>query len=575
MGILSKSQGAISVDIIMITLENAAIMSFSSTVASPKDPYIARLQHLADSTRPLSITSLFEKDDRRFDTFSRQGAGVYLDFSKQKLTQAVLDALLDWAQAKSLPAKIAGFFAGDMVNTTERRAALHTVLRASPEQQRQRLGEELAGEVQRTFKRMAAFVDAVHAGEHRGYDGQCITHVIALGIGGSFLAPKLCHQALQPYWREGIEVQFVANADGAAIARKLTKLDPATTLVVVVSKTFTTQETLLNATACRQWLLDGGCPETKLDHHLIAVSSNTDKARAFGVADENVLPMWDWVGGRFSVWSAAGLPLALAVGMEHFYALLSGAGEMDKHVQTAPLAANLPVLHALIGIWNRSFLDHSALAIMPYDHSLRGLPGYIQQLDMESTGKGVDLQGKIVSLPTSPNVFGQEGTNGQHAFMQMIHQGREVIPGEFILPLRSHYAVANHHQVLTAHCFAQSQAMMAGKSLAQATDELMSQGLSVADAEQLAPHKVMPGDRPSSTLLIDKLTPETLGSLLALYEHKVFVQGVMWNVNPFDQWGVEYGKVLSSDILSALASGSTDVEPASQGLVGLFHQGLG
>ena len=491
-------------------------------------------------------------DIERNKSLCLEAASLHLDYSKQDVSKAILDGLFDWAGKSQLQSCIKAMRRGDKINHTEQRAVLHSILRAPHQKRLDILGESLAVEVEDTNKRMATLVNQLHQGELVGFSGQAFTDVLAIGIGGSYYGPMVCDQALKPYSNNNINVHYLANVDGDAVQEKLTILTPETTLVVVVSKTFVTQETLLNANTVKSWLMANGCEKDLLFKHLVAVSSNVQNAVDFGVAKDKILPMWDWVGGRFSLWSAVGFPLACSIGMDNYEALKAGANAMDEHFETAPLEQNMPVVLGMLGIWNRNFLKYPSLAVLPYSHALRGFPGYLQQVDMESNGKRVGHDGELVSLDTAPIVFGQEGTNSQHAFMQMMHQGQDKIPCEFIVPLASHSPFDEHHKVMVANCFAQSEALMNGKSLEQVKRELNEKGLSQADVEKLATHKVMPGNSPSLTITMEKLTPYTLGSLLALYEHKVFVQGIMWGINSFDQWGVELGKELSSSILNAI-----------------------
>lgn len=532
-----------------------------------------KLKLLANEIAGKSIADYFEHDTGRFDKFTVAASGLFLDYSKQNLDQSVLDHLIDWAVERELASKVTAMFQGAKINNTEDRAVLHTVLRAPQYRQRQILGDELANEVQRTDLRMAQLVKSLHAGELTGYSGKAFTDVVAVGIGGSYYGPKVCHEALKPYRKPGFKVHYLANVDGTAVTGKLAQLNPETTLVVIISKTFVTQETMLNATALKRWLLDSGCNGSDLTKHLVAVSAAPGKAEVFGVAASNVLPMWDWVGGRFSLWSAVGFPLACAIGIENFELLRAGAYEMDQHFVSAPFSENMPVLLALTGIWNCSFLGHNSLAVLPYDHLLREFPGYLQQLDMESSGKRVDIDGNEITLAIAPIVFGQEGTNGQHAFMQLMHQSHQVIPTEFIVALEGQSQLTEHHRVLVANCFAQSEALMQGKTREQAYRECIVGGMTELRADELAPHKVMPGNSPSSTLVFNKLTPKVMGSLMALYEHKIFVQGAMWNVNSFDQWGVELGKQLGNSVMAVFnGAENAQLSGSTRGLIALFQK---
>ncbi len=507
------------------------------------------IQKSAALAKKRSICALFDIPTNRADDFSVSAADLYLDYSKQNITNTELTQLITWANENNLSKKIAAMFNGEKINNTEQRAVLHTVLRAPEQIKKQILGNE-AEQVKQTEVRMAQIVDDVHTGKLTSITGEKFTDVLAVGIGGSYYGIKVGLSALQHYHKEGLTVHVLANVDGAAVTEKLEKLNPATTLVVIISKTFTTQETLLNANTIKQWMLAKLKNEKAIATHFFAISSHVEKAQAFGLRASHILPMWDWVGGRFSLWSAVGLPLALAIGNDYFTDLKAGAYEMDKHFQTADFSQNMPVLMALIGMWNRNGLNYSNLAVLPYDHSLRALPGYLQQTDMESNGKSVSKYGEKLYWQTAPIVFGQEGTNGQHAFMQLMHQSDEIIPTDFIVALKGTNSLVEHHKVLVANCFAQSEALMQGKSLEQVECELAEQGASSQQNTLLAPHKIMKGNTPSNTLLMPLLTPQCLGALLALYEHKIFVQGVLWQVNSYDQWGVELGKQLGKQVLA-------------------------
>jgi len=532
-----------------------------------------KLQKLAQDFLSQSIASHFAADEQRFNKLSINAAGLLLDYSKQNLNEAVISQLVQWANETGLSAKIDAMFNGDKINHTEGRAVLHTILRAPAATQVEVLGPELASEVQLTDRKMAQLVNSLLAGERTGFSGKVFTDVVAVGIGGSYYGPKVCHEALKSYRQPQLKVHYLANVDGTAVAGKLEKLNPETTLVVIISKTFTTQETMLNAKALKQWLRNGGCDETQLALHLVAVSAAPLKAQQFGVAGHNILPMWDWVGGRFSLWSAVGFPLACAIGVENFEQLRAGAYEIDRHLLDSPFSENMPVLLALIGIWNCSFMGYNSLAVLPYDHLLRDFPGYLQQVDMESSGKRVDVNGDEITLAIAPIVFGQEGTNGQHAFMQLMHQSHQVIPTEFIVALQGQSEYTEHHQVLVANCFAQSEALMRGKTQRQAFEECLSEGKNEQQARLLAPHKMMPGNSPSSTLVFDQLTPKVMGSLMALYEHKIFIQGAMWNLNSFDQWGVELGKHLGDSVMDVFNGGANEqLSGSTQGLIDLFKQ---
>jgi glucose-6-phosphate isomerase len=532
---------------------------------------ISSLSALSKAAKSRAIISLFSTDESRAEHYSTSNAGLYLDFSKQNINSTELNQLFELAKESGLAEKINAQFSGDIINNTEQRAVLHTVLRAPDEKKQAILGAQ-ADEVIATEQHMANIVNDISSGALLSASGEKFTDIIAIGIGGSYYGIKVALSALNTFHTTGLNAHVIANVDGAAVEEKLAKLNVATTLVVVISKTFTTQETLLNALAVKNWMLKHSSDADIIEKQWFAVSTNIAKATEFGVLEKNILPMWDWVGGRFSLWSAVGLPLALVIGSENFNKLKQGAYNMDQHFQKAPFEQNMPVLMALLGIWNRNGLQYSSLAILPYDHSLRALPGYLQQTDMESNGKSVSNTGEKLAWQTAPTVFGQEGTNGQHAFMQLMHQSDDIIPTDFIVCLKGASNLPEHHQVLVANCFAQSEALMRGKTLAEVETELQAAGLTPSEISTLAPHKTMKGNTPSNTLLLEEMTPENLGALLALYEHKIFVQGVIWQVNSFDQWGVELGKQLGNSILSAIKGGEMSMLSASsQNLIKRFN----
>ena len=516
----------------------------------------------------------FAADPQRFERFHVDAAGLSLDYSKNRITERTLQLLLDLAEQRGLPAAISGLFSGDQVNRSEHRPALHTALRNFSERDILVDDVNIMPEVRNTVHRMEEFCWKIRRNQWRGYDNRPFTDVVSIGIGGSFLGPKLASGALKPYWDSGLHIHYLANIDGSHITEVLKRLDPATTLFIVQSKSFGTQETLKNATACRRWFLDNGGSEDDLSRHFTAVSANIEKATEFGIAEENIFPMWDWVGGRYSLWSAMGLPLALAIGIDNFRDLLRGAFAMDEHFRTAPLEENMPVIMALIGLWYINFFNVNSHAILPYDHYLRSLPAHLQQLDMESNGKSITVDGNQVDYHTGPIIWGGVGTNGQHAFHQLLHQGTHFSPCDFIVPMCSHNPIDNFHAMLVSNCLSQSQALLQGKSEQQAIDELVANGMSKAEALVLAPHKVIPGNRPSNTLYFPKATPHTVGALIALYEHKVAAQGMLWGVNSFDQWGVELGKQLGDQVLSALQGDTIgdNIDGSTNGLIRAFHQ---
>ncbi|MGB7478722.1 MAG: glucose-6-phosphate isomerase, partial [Burkholderiaceae bacterium] len=413
-------------------------------------------------------------------------------------------------------------------------------------------GQDIGADVQAVLERMGAFAERVRGGDWRGHDGRPISDIVHIGIGGSFLGPKMACQALRPLAHPRLRLHFVSNVDGHDLAQTLAQINAATTLFVIASKTFTTQETMMNARSARAWFLRSGAREADLARHFVAVSTNTGAVTEFGIDAANMFPLWDWVGGRYSIWSAIGLPLMLAIGPQHFARFLAGAHAMDCHFRQAPLEANMPVLLAAVGIWNRDFLGCSSLSVAPYHQDLRHFPAYLQQLEMESNGKRVTEHGATLAVASCPVIWGDVGSNGQHAFFQLLHQGSDVVPVDFIAVLRPAHELPGHHAALLANCFAQSEALMRGKSAEQEQAEMRTLGIDPAEAAALAPHRSFPGNRPSNTLLLDELTPATLGALVALYEHKVFVQGVIWGLDSFDQWGVELGKTLARDIEAEL-----------------------
>ncbi|WP_095498091.1 glucose-6-phosphate isomerase [Paraferrimonas haliotis] len=516
----------------------------------------------------------FEQQPDRAERYSLSAAGILLDYSKNRVNDDTLALLFGLAEQQQLEQAIKRMFAGEEINTTEQRAVLHTALRAdrnSPQWQQQ---SDCLSQVQASLDKMELFVDAITQQRWLGYTGKAITDVVSIGIGGSFLGPKVASEALKPYWSDALTVHYVANVDGSAIADKLAQLDPKTTLFITASKSFGTQETLANTLSARSWFLSHGASLPDVAKHFVAVSSNIEAATEFGISPDNIFPMWDWVGGRYSLWSAIGLPIALQVGFDNFKSILAGAQAMDEHFRTAPFEHNMPVIMALLGIWYTNFFDAHSHVILTYDHYLRALPGYLQQLDMESNGKNVTRAGVAVDYATGPVIWGGEGTNGQHAYHQLLHQGTRVIPADFILPLRSHNPLNAHHDMLASNCFGQSQALMQGKTLDEAKLELASSPLSEQQAELVAHHKVMPGNKPSNTLLIEQSTPYSLGAIIALYEHRTFVQGVVWELNSFDQWGVELGKQLGNQVLDAIAKEEQGVhlDGSTRSLISKFNQ---
>ena len=507
------------------------------------------LQAHGEAMETRHLRDLFASDPDRFSRFSLQFEEILLDFSKNLITDETLSLLLDLARQADVKSWIERMFRGERINTTENRAVLHVALRNLSNTPIEVDGRDVMPGVNRVLEQMADFTERVRGGQWRGCTGKAITDVVNIGIGGSDLGPHMVTTALHPYWRQGMQAHFVSNVDGTDIAETLAKIDPETTLFIIASKTFTTRETMTNAHTARKWFLaHTGGDESAIEHHFVAVSTNSAAVRAFGIHTDNMFEFWDWVGGRYSLWSAIGLPIALMVGMDDFRELLAGAHAMDNHFREADLEQNMPVILGLLGTWYRNFLGAGNHAILPYDHSLRLLPAYLQQTDMESNGKRVTREGTPIGYDSGPVVWGQPGTNGQHAFFQLIHQGTELVPADFILPVESHHPLGEHHRILTANCIAQTEALMKGKTEAEVRAELAAEGMDEADIDALAPHKVFPGNRPTNTLLLRKLTPRNLGSLIALYEHRIFVESIIWQINAFDQWGVELGKQLASVI---------------------------
>lgn len=524
--------------------------------------------------RSRHMRELFAEDPQRFDAMSLERCGMLLDYSKNRITHQTLELLQNLARAADVPAWIGRMFAGEQINNTEQRAVLHVALRNRGKQPVLLGGKDMLPKVQAVLDRMEVFSKAVRDGLWKGYTGRRITDVVNIGIGGSNLGPLMVTEALGHYQSKQPRVHFVSNVDGTHIAETLKYLHPESTLFIVASKTFTTQETLSNAQSARAWCLNDLRDEAAVARHFVAVSTNTEAVSAFGIDPANMFEFWDWVGGRYSLWSAIGLPIAIAVGMDRFYELLAGAHEMDEHFRTAELPENMPVILALLGVWYANFVGAKTHAILPYDQYLRYLPAYLQQADMESNGKRVTRDGRPVDYSTGPVVWGAAGTDGQHAFYQLIHQGTQLIPADFIAPVLSHNAVADQHQKLLANFLAQTEALMRGRTHDEARAELELSEMGAEEIVDLLPHKVFPGNRPTNSILVDKLTPRRLGSLIALYEHKIFVQGVIWDVNSFDQWGVELGKQLAGVILGELkgSSGGEGHDASTSGLLEYYRQ---
>jgi len=521
-----------------------------------------------------SMRALFAQDPDRFDRFSLEVDGVLLDYSKNRVTGTTMGLLFDLARQADLGRWREAMVTGEKINGTENRAVLHTALRNRSGDPVRVDGEDVMPAITAVLDQMRHFSEAVRSGAWTGHTGRRITDVVNIGIGGSDLGPVMVSEALKPYQHPEIRLHFVSNVDGSHIAEALKAVDPETTLFIVASKTFTTQETLTNAHTARRWFLDSGAPEAAIAKHFVALSTNAAEVAKFGIDTDNMFVFWDWVGGRYSVWSAIGLPVAIAIGMENFERFLAGGHAMDRHFRDAPLEANMPVILALLGLLYDDFFDAQAYACLPYDQYLHRLPAYLQQLDMESNGKSIGRDGVPVTHQTGPIVFGEPGTNGQHAFYQLIHQGTKLIPCDFIAPAKSHNPIGDHHPILLSNVFAQTEALMKGKTEAEARAELEAQGLDRAAVDALAPHKVFTGNRPTNTILLERVDPERLGMLIALYEHKVFVQGVILQIYSFDQWGVELGKQLAKVLLPKMQGDGavTDHDSSTNGLIAAYKR---
>ena len=520
------------------------------------------------------LRALFAEDPARFERFSRRFDDILVDFSKHLITDETLDLLLALAEEVDVAGWIRRMFDGERINTTEDRAVLHVALRNRSTRPVLVDGEDVMPAVRGVLDQMRTFSDAVRSRAWTGHTGRGITDIVNIGIGGSDLGPLMVTEALRPDWKEGLAVHFVSNVDGTHIMETLRSLDPETTLFIVASKTFTTQETLTNAHTARDWLVTR-LGSDAVARHFVALSTNRDQVVRFGIDPENMFVFWDWVGGRYSLWSAVGLSIACVIGMDRFEELLQGGHDVDEHFRTAPLRENIPVLMALIGVWYHNFRGAESHAILPYDQYLHRFAAYFQQGDMESNGKRVDRSGRpIKGYTTGPVIWGEPGTNGQHAFFQLLHQGTRLVPADFLAPAQSRSPVRDHHRILLANFFAQTEALMRGRTETEARAELEGRGFPPERVDALAPHKTFPGSRPTTSILFQRLDPRTLGRLIALYEHKIFVQGVIWDVNSFDQWGVELGKELAKVILPELTSEQavTSHDSSTNGLINHFKE---
>ena len=530
-----------------------------------------RFHHAAISST--HMRQMFRDDPARFDKFSVNLGDLLFDYSKNRINDQTVRLLIELADQAKLPSWIERMFNGEKINSTEHRSVLHTALRNRSDRPVQIDGKDVMPDVRRVLELMRSFSEAVRNGQHLGHTGKKITDIVNIGIGGSDLGPLMVCEALKPFAKSNLRAHFISNVDGTHLVETLKNLDAETTLFIVSSKTFTTQETLTNARSARAWLVEILDDEQAVAKHFAAVSTNLEATAEFGINPQNVFEFWDWVGGRYSLWSAIGLPIALYVGMDKFEELLGGAYAMDEHFRNTPLDRNIPVLMGMLGIWYGNFFGASSNVVLPYDQYLHRFSAYLQQLEMESNGKRVDRDGIEVDYDTGMVVWGEPGTNGQHAFYQLIHQGTRMIPADFLAPMHSHNAIGEHHAILLANCYAQTEALMLGKTREEARAELTAQGLDGEALDALLPHKVFPGNKPTNTLLFDKLDPHTLGMLIALYEHKVFVQGVVWNINSFDQWGVELGKQLAGKILPELrdADSAARHDVSTNGLINRYR----
>ncbi|MCS6989510.1 MAG: glucose-6-phosphate isomerase [Chloroherpetonaceae bacterium] len=509
------------------------------------------LQQHYKKVKKLHLRDLFAEDPKRFEKFSAKFNDILLDYSKNRVTSETMKLLFQLAREAKVKKWIEKMFSGEKINFTENRAALHVALRNRSNRPIHVDGADVMPAVRAELAKMKAFCEKVRSGEWKGYSGKEMTDVVNIGIGGSDLGPLMVCEALKPYGSK-LNVHFVSNVDGTHIAETLKKINPETTLFLIASKTFTTQETMTNAQTARAWFLKAASDESAVAKHFVALSTNSQAVVKFGIDESNMFRFWDWVGGRYSLWSAIGLSIALYVGFENFEELLQGAFEMDEHFRSAPFEKNLPVILALLGIWHNNFFGAETYAILPYDQYLHRFAAYFQQGDMESNGKRVARDGKVVSHQTGQIVWGEPGTNGQHAFYQLIHQGTKLVPCDFLAPAISHNPIGEHHAILLSNFFAQTEALMKGKTEKEVRKELEAQGMKKKEIEKLLPHKVFEGNRPTNSILFKKLTPKTLGSLIAMYEHKIFVQSIIWQINAFDQWGVELGKELAKKILPEL-----------------------
>jgi glucose-6-phosphate isomerase len=539
----------------------------ASLTSSPA--WLALKDHLS-TQRSVQMRDLFAQDTKRFEKFHLQFEDILLDYSKNRITEQTHSLLLDLARQADVAGWAKKMFSGEKINFTEDRAVLHIALRNRSNTPILVDGQDVMPEVNAVLAHLREFTEAVRSGEWKGYTGKRITDIVNIGIGGSDLGPVMVYEALRPYKQDNLTCHFVSNIDGTHIVETLKKVSPETTLFLVASKTFTTQETITNAHSARDWFLKTAKDKAHIAKHFAALSTNAKEVAAFGIDTKNMFGFWDWVGGRYSLWSAIGMPIALAIGYDNFVQLLEGGHAMDRHFMTAPPEKNLPLTLGLLGIWYNNFIGAETNAILPYDQYLSRFAAYFQQGDMESNGKYVTRDGTVAEHSTGPIIWGEPGTNGQHAFYQLIHQGKKLVPCDFIAPIESHNPLGEHHKILLSNFFAQTEALMKGKTAEEVRAELVKGGMSGAALEALIPHKVFEGNRPTNSIFLQKITPYSLGSLIALYEHKIFTQGIIWNINSFDQWGVELGKQLAKAILPEL-DGSAPITAHDSSTNGLIN----
>ena len=530
-------------------------------------------QHFAEM-KNVAMRNLFSNDPNRYYNFSIRFDDIIFDYSKNIISEKTMQLLMQLAEECKVKEGIDAMFNGDIINGTEKRSVLHTALRNFSGQPVFAEGNDVMPGIKKVLQKIKTFTSKVHTGKHRGYTGKRIKYIVNIGIGGSDLGPLMVTEALKPYWQEDIETFYVSNVDGTHIAETLKKVKPERTLFLIASKTFTTQETMTNAHSAREWFLKKAKNEKHIAKHFVALSTNEKEVVKFGIDKENMFEFWDWVGGRYSLWSAIGLSIALTIGYKNFEQLLKGAHNADIHFNATPFDKNVPVIMALIGLWYTNFFGSQTEAILPYDQYLHRFAAYFQQGNMESNGKSIDRNGEPVDYVTGPVIWGEPGTNGQHAFYQLIHQGTLTIPCDFIAPAQTHNVISDHHQKLLSNFFAQTEALMNGKTEAEAEKELEKQGVSAEEIARLLPFKIFAGNKPTNSFLIKKITPFTLGEVIALYEHKIFVQGVIWNVYSFDQWGVELGKQLANKILPELLTDEavTNHDSSTNGLINEWKQ---